>query len=183
MNTTLLENNFIFLDEFITQQEATKLFRHFKQDSIDYPYAFQCGDSQCEKSLATFDYVPFIELLVEKTPFMSEIVGESMLPTYSYARLYKNGAILAPHTDRSACEVSITLHLGSDGVEWPIYFRKPDNSVVEVKMKPGQAVMYLGCVAEHWRDKYQGNAYGQVFLHYVRSRGPNGKYYFDKVRD
>jgi hypothetical protein len=36
-----------------------------------------------------------------------------MLPTYSYARIYANGDELKKHRDRPACEVSVTLHLGS----------------------------------------------------------------------
>jgi len=105
-----------------------------------------------------------------------------MLPTYSYARLYKNGEVLKRHKDRGACEVSVTLHLGSDGVEWPIYFETPAGDTVSVNLKPGQAVIYLGCIAPHWRDVYEGSDYRQVFLHYVRARGENRHFYFDKIR-
>ena len=182
MNPTLEQNNYIVVENFLDPAFAGQLHKEFLQNTIDEPAKFM-QDPQCPKSLAIYNHHPFVELLVEGTPFLAQVMGEVMLPTYAYARQYKKGEVLVPHRDRGACEVSLTLHLGSDGVEWPIYFRKPDNSVVEVKMKPGQAVIYLGCVAEHWRDEYQGNEYGQVFLHYVRSRGPNGKYYFDKVRD
>jgi hypothetical protein len=122
----------------------------------------------------------FIELLVDKVPFIASIVEEPMLPTYSYARLYKNGEVLEKHVDRGACEVSATLHLGSDGVEWPIYFENRDKQTVAVNLKPGQAAVYLGCVAPHWRDAYEGTDYRQVFLHYVRARGENRHHYFDK---
>jgi hypothetical protein len=182
MNKVLEENNYIIVNDLLKSDDAFRYYTTFKNTAGNQPNLFT-KDVQCPKSLAIYDYHPFVELLVETIPFLSQVMGEIMLPTYSYARLYKNGDVLTPHTDRGACEVSITLHLGSDGVEWPIYFRKPDNSVVQVNMKPGQAVIYLGCVAEHWRDTYEGNEYGQVFLHYVRSRGPNAKYYFDKVKD
>ena len=163
-------------------ETAGMLHKYFLQDTIHNPHQFIRGDKQCPKSFAVSDYHPFLEILVESIPLVTDLVGEIVLPTYCYARQYKNGDILAPHIDRAACEISLTLHLGSDGVEWPIYFRKPDNSIAGVHMVPGQAVMYLGCVAEHWRDEYKGNEYGQVFLHYVRSRGPYGKHYFDKVK-
>ena len=181
MNDILQKQNYIVVNNFLPPEYAQQLHKSFLQDTIDNPAGF-VKDTQCTKSLAVYNYHPFLELLIEATPFLAEIMGETMLPTYCYARQYKHGDVLVPHKDRGACEVSMTLHLGSDGVEWPIYFRKPDNSVVEVKMQPGQAVIYLGCVAEHWRDEYQGNEYGQVFLHYVKSRGPNGKYYFDRVK-
>lgn len=170
------------VDNFLDPAKAMELHLKFRDDTVAYPEMFK-KDTQCTKSPSVYNYHPFIELLVGATPFMQDVLGEIMLPTYSYARMYRHGDVLTPHTDRGACEVSITLHLASDGVEWPIYFRKPDNSVAEVKMKPGQAVIYLGCVAEHWRNVYEGNEYGQVFLHYVRSRGPNAKYYFDRLKD
>lgn len=182
MNNFLIENNYIVVENFLDPKKALELHEDFKAEILRSPNQF-VKDVQCPKSLATYNYHPFVELLVGATPFMQDIVGEIMLPTYAYARQYRNGDVLTPHTDRGACEVSITLHLGSDGVEWPIYVRKPDGSVAEIKMTPGQAVIYLGCVAEHWRNVYEGDEYGQVFLHYVRSRGPNGKYFFDKVKD
>jgi predicted 2-oxoglutarate/Fe(II)-dependent dioxygenase YbiX len=47
-------------------------------------------------------------------------------------------------------------------------------------LKPGDAMMYRGTIAEHWRDEYVGEEYVQVFLHYVRSRGECAYTYFDR---
>ncbi len=41
-------------------------------------------------------------------------------------------------------------------------------------------MLYLGCIAPHWRDEYVGKEYAQFFLHYVRSRGSAAVSYFDK---
>jgi hypothetical protein len=42
-------------------------------------------------------------------------------------------------------------------------------------------MLYLGCVADHWRDTpFSGQNYSQLFLHYVRSNGSNAWAYFDK---
>lgn len=182
MKTSLEQNNYLFVNNFLEPERAKELYDKFKETTINSPEIFT-SDNQCPKSLAIADYHPFVELLVEATPFIQNVVGEIMLPTYSYARMYRNGDTLAPHKDRGACEVSITLHLGGDGVEWPIYFRKPNGDVVGANLHPGQAIIYLGCVSEHWRNVYEGDDYAQVFLHYVKSRGPNGKYYFDKVKN
>jgi hypothetical protein len=114
---------------------------------------------------------------------MNELVGEKLLPTYAYARVYKNGAELKKHTDRPACEISVTLHLGSDGSSWPLGFTKPDGSTVFKDLKPGQAVIYCGCISEHWREgTFAGQEYGQVFLHYVRSAGRYVNHCFDGAR-
>lgn len=114
---------------------------------------------------------------------MNELVEEKLLPTYAYARIYKNGAELVKHKDRPACEVSVTLNIGGDGTSWPICFTKPDGSVVSKDLKPGQAVIYLGCISEHWREgAFTGQEYGQVFLHYVRSEGKYINHCFDGAR-
>ena len=37
--------------------------------------------------------------------------------------------------------------------------------------------------ASHWREEFNGNYYGQTFLHYVRSRGPRAYAFFDNDKD
>jgi hypothetical protein len=175
----LLENNYIVIDNFITPEKAQELYGYFKDAANKYPKAFSY-DSQCPKSLAMYDFKWFLELLIDKIPFMSEVLEEPMFPTYSYARIYANEEVLNRHKDRHACEVSVTVHLGSDGTEWPIWFTKPDGETVSCNLKLGQAAIYLGTVSEHWRDEFKGQEYGQVFLHYVRGRGENWMCYFDK---
>lgn len=181
MNKLLDKNNYIIVDNFIDPYRAKELHDQFIKDSKKDKEHFS-HDGQCPKSISIYDYKPFLELLVEKSSHMSRIMDEPMLPTYSYARLYKKGEVLEKHKDRPACEVSVTLHLGSEGDEWPIYFTKPNGDVAEINLKPGQAAIYLGMISEHWRNKFKGKNYSQVFLHYVKSRGENWIYYFDKRR-
>ena len=181
MNKQLIENNYLIVDEFISETRAKELFNFFKSESQKNPQKF-VADKQCPNSLAMYNFKPFLELLVEKIPFMSEQLEELMLPTYTYARLYVNNEILKKHTDRPSCEISVTLHLDSDGTEWPIFFTRPNGEVVSCNLKPGQAVIYLGTISEHWRDKFEGKEYGQLFLHYVRSKGENWVCYFDKYQ-
>lgn len=178
----LLTRGYVVLDNFISPERAADLNAQFKELYRLYPNDFT-HDKQCSKSYAIYDCWPFLELLCEKLPEISKILEEPVFPTYCYSRLYKHGEVLAKHTDRGACEVSITLHLGSDGVEWPIYFERLDNGEeVALNMKPGQAALYLGKQVKHWRNEYAGEDYSQVFLHYVRARGPYKQCYFDKVR-
>ena len=58
-------------------------------------------------------------LLQEVKPVMEKHTGIKLSPTYSYARIYKKGDVLARHKDRYYCEISTTLNLG--GEPWPIY--------------------------------------------------------------
>ena len=123
--------------------------------------------------------MPFVRLLVEKVPEVSELLGEKVLPTYTYARVYKAGSELLRHRDRPACEISLSINLSKD-TDWPFYFQRPDSSEISLELQPGDAVMYLGCQADHWREKFTGAEYTQLFTHYVRSNGPKAWAYFDK---
>ena len=94
---------------------------------------------------------------------MEEATGEKLIEMYSYSRLYKNGDILKKHTDRFACEISTTLNLGGD--MWPIFLKKDDRTL-QVNLDKGDMLVYKGCELEHWRNSFEGQNCGQVFLHY-----------------
>jgi hypothetical protein len=115
-------------------------------------------------------------LMIGKLKKMEEITGKILLPTYSFWRMYVNQSSLPNHKDRPSCEISATIFLGSDGKsDWPIYIEA--NPIVT---QPGDAVVYLGCVSEHWREKFTGDWSSHVFLHYVDKHGPNKKYEMDE---
>ena len=177
MNAQLEQNNFIFVPNFISQEQAQDLCEQFKNLEASGEYF---KDPQAPNSPAIYNFKSFLELLCQKTPEVSKLIGEPVLPTYTYARIYKNGEILARHRDRPACEISLTVHIGGD-VDWDIGIQKPSSEEVSINLKQGDAMLYLGCVADHWRSTpFSGQNYSQVFLHYVRSRGPNAWAYFDK---
>jgi hypothetical protein len=129
------------------------------------------GDAQIPNAKAILDHEYMFETLHERLwPVIEQVVGEALIPTYAYARLYSNGDVLEKHTDRPACEVSITIQLGrSHHYAWPIYMGGQRFDLGE-----GDAVIYPGCGVEHWRDVCAGpDGYysGQVFLHFVRKEG------------
>jgi len=134
-------------------------------------------------------------LLVKMLPVMAKETGLNLVPTYSYARIYKKGDILRRHKDRPSCEISTTLNLGGD--PWPIFIdgTGADNVIDEYKsiIKPnapegtkvlldvGDMLVYSGCELEHWREPLEGDVCAQVFLHYNHVNGPFAeKNRFDK---
>jgi hypothetical protein len=178
MKQEIVQNNYIRIPEFISRQQASDLSATFKQHAL----ANCGGDSQAPNSHAEYDFLLFVRLLVEKVFEVGTLLGEAVLPTYAYARVYNNGSVLERHRDRPACEISITLNL-SKSHDWPIYFQRPDGSETSVELEPGDAVLYMGCIADHWREQFVGDEYTQVFMHYVRSYGENAWAYFDKNKD
>jgi len=116
-------------------------------------------------------------ILLQKKDKIEKIVGEELLPTYSFFRLYTNGAELTKHTDRPSCEISVTVNLKDSGEDWPLFF-----AGTPVVTKPGDAVIYKGIEVEHWREKFTGDFQAQVFLHYVRKEGKYNSYHKDNRR-
>jgi hypothetical protein len=177
VNAQLEQNNFLFVPNFISQEQTQVLQKQFEDLEKSGNYT---KDGQAPNSPAIYNFKPFLELLCQKTPEVSALLEEPVLPTYTYARIYKNGEVLERHRDRPACEISLTLHIAGDAA-WNIGIQKPSQEEVTLSLNPGDAMVYLGCIADHWRDTpFIGQNYSQVFLHYVRSNGDNAWAYFDK---
>jgi hypothetical protein len=178
MRLELTQNSYLLVKNFINKEEAQDLADQFFMHEV----SGLCEvDSQAPKSSSAYNFMPFLKLLVKKVSHVSELIQEDVLPTYTYARIYKYGEVLDRHRDRDACEISITLNLAQDK-EWPIYIQKPSNEEVSLNLKPGDAMLYLGCIADHWRHAFTGNNHTQVFMHYVRANGPCAYAYFDRER-
>jgi hypothetical protein len=131
------------------------------------------GDSQIPNAMTTVSHELFLETVHEKIwPSLEQVVGEPLLPTYTYARLYSNGDVLEKHKDRPACEISVTVQLGrSHNYAWPIFAGNHRFDLAE-----GDGMLYHGCDIEHWRDKCDGpTGYysGQAFFHFVKASGKN----------
>lgn len=113
-------------------------------------------------------------LLIKKLKLMEQETGVKLFPTYSFWRMYTYGSDLKNHKDRDACEISVTVMVGSDGTPWPIYM---ENTPID--MEPGDACIYLGCDLNHSRKEFEGDWHSQIFLHYVDANGSRANCKFD----
>lgn len=175
MNTQLAENNYIIINNFISLSKAKSLAEQFNTYCAEYDVP---DDPQVLNSQSKYDFIPFVELLVEKNEIVGKLVGENVLPTYSYARIYRHGNILPGHVDKCQCEISLTVNLECDNI-WDIWIETPKGKKY-VSLGPGDAMLYLGMEGMHGREPFNGESCTQVFLHYVRSDGPYFRTYFDK---
>ena len=79
------------------------------------------GDTQVEKAFSGGSPAIVETLLDVMTPILAQALNCELYPTYSYLRIYVNGAELAKHTDRYSCEVSATIPIEYDAPGlWPI---------------------------------------------------------------
>jgi hypothetical protein len=125
------------------------------------------NDQQVPNTYAHYGDLVMETLLERVKPVMEKHTKLKLSETYSYARIYKKGDVLARHKDRYSCEISTTLNLGGD--EWPIYLDptgKKGQAGIKVILEPGDMLIYSGCDLEHWREEFRGNDCAQVFLHY-----------------
>jgi hypothetical protein len=140
--------------------------------------ATRSGDRQVADTPCAYGD-PFIDtILLALLPQVENCAGMKLFPTYSYFRVYKRGDILPKHTDRPACEISVTLCLGGDRV-WPFWL-EGSNGVVNLEMAPGDGLVYRGIECTHWREAFEGDRLAQAFLHYVDKNGPHADWKFDK---
>jgi hypothetical protein len=126
-------------------------------------------------SPAWYDDCLMNSLLETKLSFVEKESNLKLFPTYSYWRYYVFGATLSTHTDRPACEISITACI-----------KKYDNWLLTIEdssfeIEEGDALLYAGCEHLHGRPgTYKGEGMAQVFLHYVNQNGPNKDHAYDK---
>ena len=194
-------NKYTVIRNAVSYDLANFCYNYFllKRDAVNYMYQnniiAQNGlhgtwtDQQVPGSYSIYADHVMETLLMKVLPVMKEKTGLNLVPTYSYARVYQNGAELKRHKDRPSCEISTTLNLGGD--PWAIYLDPTGaNNVIDeyknihkpgapegvkIDLNPGDMLIYSGCELEHWRKPFEGQLCGQVFLHYNHADGPFAK--------
>lgn len=142
------------------------------------------------------DYPPMLQFLWGLTPVMRVLTGRDLLPTYNYFRLYRKDDICRVHSDREACEHSLSLTLAySDDAIWPfevgtVPISEPqgidndfgDHPSRSIAMQPGDAVLYRGVTHRHGRVSPNPNRWSaHMFLHWVDRNGPHAAQAFDAM--
>jgi hypothetical protein len=133
------------------------------------------SDSQCPSSLSLGGDAALDAVLEWIRPEVSRLVGFELAPTYSYTRRYVRGELLSRHTDRAACEISVTASIQIPKGAGPSVLRlkPPKFEETSVEMLEGDGCVYAGTEVEHWRDRFRVGGYIQLFLHFIAKRGPN----------
>ena len=180
---------------FLNKRNVAKVLFDTRYISPFTEYWGIWNDEQVPNTYSHYSDLAMETLLQQVKPVMEKHTGLKLSETYSYARIYKKGDELRRHKDRPSCEISTTLNLGGD--PWPIFIdgTGADSVIDEYKKihKPnapkgtkvlldvGDMLVYSGCELEHWREPFEGDVCGQVFLHYNHVNGPFAeKNRFDK---
>ena len=108
--------NFVY-NYFLMKRQIAKTFfeeRYISEFNLDHGY---WNDPQAPNTYSHYADTAMETLLLFRQSIIEEKTNLKLLPTYSYARLYKKGDELLKHKDRYSCEISATMNLG--GNPWP----------------------------------------------------------------
>lgn len=141
-------------------------------------------------------YAPMATFHWALTPTAAEVAGSELVPTYAYFRVYQQGDVCLVHSDREACEhsLSLMLHL-ADNLPWALSVEHRrigqseaiqrdfgDEQFTSLPMRAGDAVMYRGVEHRHGRLEPNPNAWSaHLFMHWVDANGPHADHAFDRV--
>jgi hypothetical protein len=141
-------------------------------------------------------YAPMAAFHYGLTPLAAELSGCELLPTYAYFRAYQQGDVCVVHSDREACEHSLSLMLElADEIPWALCIghdtvTEPlppemdfgEEPFTSIPMKAGDAVMYHGVTHRHGRVEPNPNRWSaHLFLHWVDAAGRHADQAFDRV--
>ena len=163
-------------------------------------------ENQVNGSVARYWHPQYRKIHSKIRSTIELVIGRKLYNTYYYDRFYFPGQELKKHTDRAACEISVTIHVSTNIKEsWPIWIKTPD--VFEdsskkkllstgenkyVHLEAGDGMVYKGCERPHWRDPMPGLVqskldkdldlyYHQIFFHYVLQDGFRAQYAWDMI--
>lgn len=175
------KNKYIKVENALTKREASLCAVAIQYDALQRPnqtYDIITPETQTRYASPMSESILFhIQNIVESK------TGLSLLPTYSYNRIYKPGDFLKKHVDRASCEISATINLGylyntnDPSYTWNIWVGGK-----EFVTEPGDLLIYRGMELEHWRDEFvsgEGSWQVQAFLHWVDANGPYKDFMYD----
>lgn len=132
-------------------------------------------------------YTPMLTFLWGLTPRITEAVRRELMPTCAYFRAYQQDDVCREHSDRPACEHSLSLTIAyGDDKPWSLSVAtertevpRPgadddfgDQPYGSVAMRPGDGVLYQGTHHRHGRLDPNPNSWSaHLFLHCVEKDG------------
>jgi hypothetical protein len=159
-------------------------------------------EMQVPGSLARYSHPQYKQAHTKIRLILEDILGEKLYNTYYYDRFYFTGQRLVRHSDRDACEISVSVQISTNAVNpWPFCIETPSGEERYANLQDGWGLLYKGCEREHWRDPLQSRYirkrdklmnwifrkeddtyHHQIFFHYVRANGPRAHCANDAAR-
>ena len=195
-------DGYLLLKDLIPAEVAkgmlARLRADFARQGVDLARLEKAGPLLTRPALEIYGYhyPMFAAFHWGLTATVAALVGEDLLPSYCYFRVYRQGDLCKVHGDRPACEHSVSLTLGySDGHVWPLEVARkpittpyeradlafaPEEDAAAAAMMPGDGVLYQGVHHHHGRTTPNPNRWSaHLFLHWVARDGQFADQAFD----
>lgn len=162
-----MKENHKILRNFFTKEKCANMARSL--DDLMQRQVYRNPDTQCKLSPAFYGI--FNNELDQILKLVESAAEEELYPCYSYARIYQEGDLLAPHVDRPGAEISFTVTLDYDKYIWPFWLQE-QAGFINVELDVGDALIYKGPEVSHFRHPMHGQEFQyQAFFHYVKKHG------------
>jgi len=169
----------------VLKPEAQTLLSKFYKTAIAEK-CFTLGDPQTAARFKANDETLSRILHYETLPLIEHIVGRKLRPTYTYLSCYIADADLPAHTDRPACEYTVSFIISKKphNFHWPIYIHKtkqlikgkygygsncptpPKEECISLDCNGGGLMVFQGEDHVHYRKRFWGDQYNILLLHY-----------------
>jgi hypothetical protein len=166
----LFERGYLQLSGLLPRYHIGSLRRYYRYHTRMGTFAF--GDEQTPGRYVAYDEptTKYVHQQLART--ISDLVRSVVVPSYNYLAFYQGGAILDPHTDREACEYTVSLCIDATPDPrtygaWPLGLMTSDGPI-SVVQGIGEALLFRGRLLSHWRDRLpEGYTSSSVLFHFV----------------
>lgn len=202
VSTTYRDDGFVALPRLFPQEVLLAFYQMMQTDLKAAGRPMQSFAAQGPLlrqpaiEIYAFQYAPMLTFLWGLTPRMADVVGCELMPTYAYFRAYQQGDVCRVHSDRQACEhsLSLTIAYGEDR-PWTLSVATERSEVPQplvaddfgsqpygsVAMAAGDGVLYQGTHHRHGRLDPNPNSWSaHLFLHWVEKHGRYADHAFDR---
>jgi len=159
----------MLIDSVFTVDECNQLVNNFNLSEFK---KVETAKNYCFNSVgvhnlpSTLNYVPKLTRLVR-----NHFTGIRFSNTYT--RRYQEGSFLSIHIDRSKLDVTLSVCLTDNNVDWPLHISNLEyhgpwqtgndhsewiQNCTSYSTKIGQGVVCQGIKYPHWRDQFPGSA-------------------------
>jgi hypothetical protein len=195
-------DGYLALQSFLPDEVGRAFLAKLKADLVQARVPFDLLKQEShllrQKAIEVYGghYPPMITFLWGMTPAVAAHIGRRLRPTYCYFRVYREGDICRIHSDRYACEHSLSLLLAaSDNRPWSLevgawHIDNPrqradadfgEEPFASLPMRPGDAVLYQGVHRAHGRMTPNPNRWSaHLFLHWVDEEGAYAEEGFER---
>ena len=170
------EKDFAFVEQNIVDKEVCRFVAQemrLLDDMISYANPALGKEPGQEESFSWYGPLCLETLSLHVQPKLEKILGRTLIPSYTYGRIYRFNGRLDKHLDRRSSEYTVSVCIEKDSThDWELCVQRPNKDVNTFKLDVGDMLIYPGRDLVHWREGgFRGKEQIQAFLQYVDANG------------